>query len=177
MAGEAQLTAEERAEVQAQLLDIRKKLTPPGATQPAAWQKVADALNAKGEDDQVTGETLRKLGDLGVGGAKAARAIRRYLGIGGETRTVERDERYPAKRVAAALLRGLISDEAIDAMLSEEYRGGELNPSEEFFIARGRFFEKRRLELKAELQPPPVPAELARPLPMEGRPKKKGRTR
>jgi hypothetical protein len=114
MAGERQLTAEERRDAQRKLNEIREKLSTPGSR--AAWQKVADVLNRASEEakESTTGETLRKMGDLGDGGAKVERMIRRYLGEPGPgERTVEQVERYHTIALGFARARAAKVPEAV----------------------------------------------------------------
>ncbi len=81
----------------------------------------------------------------------------------------ENDEPYPSKRPAAAALRGLIDDQAIDAMLSEEHRGSTSDPGEAFWIGRAKWWHRQRQQVAAELKMPP---EMAEAPTLEGRPKK-----
>lgn len=171
MAGEPQLTEEQRADVRTKLLAIRDELSPPVGNK-AAWQTVADVLNKGASDpkERTTGETLRKMGEDGTGGQKVARLVRRYLGLDVREQTREYDLRYPTKRTAAALLKNIVDDEAIELMLNEEHVGSEGDPGEEFWIESAKRWHRRRTKLRADVKA--MPPELAEELPMTGRPKK-----
>lgn len=161
MAGEAQIPEQERREIQQALVDLKAKH--------GSWQKVCDALNAGVTDDaRVEQETIRKAGVNGVLGSKVVRLVRRSLGA----LTATPPQRYPTRAPAAAIMRGLVSDEAIEAMLTEEHWGTTSDPGLDFWVERAQFWEARRAELESKLRPVATP-DLDAPPPMEPRPRKR----
>lgn len=65
---------------------------------------------------------------------------------------------------AAEAMRGLVDEEAIRAMLSEEHRGSSEDPGEQFWMERARWWHMERARLRhliemdggALEQPPPL---------------------
>ncbi len=160
MAGETQIPEQERREIQEALQALKAKH--------GSWQKVCDALNAGVEEDsRVEQETIRKAGVNGVLGAKVVRIVKRSLGTEAPT-----PQRYPTRAPAAAIMRGLVSDEAIEAMLTEEHWGTISDPGIDFWVERARFWEARRREIQLQFGPVQTP-ELDSPPPMEPRPRKR----
>jgi hypothetical protein len=168
MAGETQLTEKQREETQSALGRIRDAIN---RGKPGSWQQVTDKLNAHAanEREKVTQETVRKMGELGVGGVKIARLVRRHLGEPEEPTQTE--HRFPSKFPAAEILHGLVSEEAINAMLREDHRGSTSDPGTDFWIGRAKHWEAERRKAKRDIARE-LPPELAEEPPLEPRPKK-----
>lgn len=77
------------------------------------------------------------------------------------------DDRYPSKRAAAAALQGVVAQQAIEAMMSEEHSGSDGDPGADFWFDRGLWWDRKRRDAMG----PPV-SDLEDPPPLAGRPKK-----
>lgn len=75
--------------------------------------------------------------------------------------------RYPSKVPAAAAMRGIVSEEAIEAMLSEEHAGTTTDPGPGFWMDRAVWWDDERKK-RAAREPHPIDE----PPPMLPRPKK-----
>lgn len=125
MPNEPQYESRARRAAQKVLNELRAELTPKGS-EPVSWFRVAEAVNsaAAHEGQVITGETLRKLGELAIGGKKPLDALRRYMQANGKeldlgedepagTTRTERIERYPAVELVFARARAAKVEESI----------------------------------------------------------------
>lgn len=77
--------------------------------------------------------------------------------------------RYPSKVAASAALRGVVSQQAIDAMMTEEHKGSTGDPGSDFWFQRGVWWEHKIRAGKTEVES----GSLDEPPPMEPRARKK----
>lgn len=87
------------------------------------------------------------------------------------------DNRYPSKQPAAKMLRGVVDDEAIEAMLSEEHYGSTADPGADYWIDRAQWWHQRRHKAIAAVSGPGVKDPTEESPPMEARPRSNQRTK
>jgi hypothetical protein len=160
------LTETQRSELAAWVNDLRR-------SREWSWREFADALTSVG-GKPLTDQTVRNA-SLGQGSEEMLRLIEQLTGETIDTRTrLERAERFPSRKAAAAALRGLVDDEAIDAMMSEEHYGTDGDPGADFWLERAAWWNRKRKELREGFVPPST--DLDEPPPMTARPKKVNRS-
>lgn len=81
-------------------------------------------------------------------------------------------ERYPSKAPAARAMRGILDDDAIEAMLSEEHYGSTEDPGAVFWMTRAKWWHEQRAKMRK-----PGASGIDGSPPLEPRPKKKKGTR